>query len=195
MKGRGVRHAGNITGGNRCFRSCHEGAKDASARETSWTGYSALGAGDRVEAARACRELTGSLYEGLDVTSEVESVLKQSLGETVLLWDGDLLDAFAVCHCGEGTEAGTDNCLIKFAAVRSGSNAGRNLEHLLEACESLAQSRGMHRIEAGVNLGRSQAYRDMLRFGYRTHTQGVAMHRPDSAGYNRPDVYVLDDWR
>jgi predicted N-acetyltransferase YhbS len=25
--------------------------------------------------------------------------------------------------------------------------------------------------------------------------QGVAMHRPLSPAYNRPDVYVVDDWR
>jgi hypothetical protein len=25
--------------------------------------------------------------------------------------------------------------------------------------------------------------------------QGLAMDRPDEAGYNRPDVYIIDDWR
>ncbi len=50
-------------------------------------------------------------------------------------------------------------------------------------------------MEAGVNLSRSQAYRQMLRRGFRTDIQGVAMHRPDSPGYNRPDVFVVDDWR
>jgi hypothetical protein len=53
----------------------------------------------------------------------------------------------------------------------------------------------LHKIEAGVNLGRSQAYREMLRFGFRTQAQGVAMHRHDLPGYNRAEVYVVDDWR
>ena len=28
-----------------------------------------------------------------------------------------------------------------------------------------------------------------------SQVQGVAMHRPDSPAYNRPDVFVVDDWR
>ncbi|WP_269321030.1 hypothetical protein [Fischerella sp. PCC 9605] len=31
--------------------------------------------------------------------------------------------------------------------------------------------------------------------GFRAEIIGVAMHRPNEAGYNRPDVFVLDDWR
>jgi hypothetical protein len=66
---------------------------------------------------------------------------------------------------------------------------------LLDGCQSLAAERGLERMEAGVNLNRSQAYRTMLRRGFRANSLGVAMHRPDSPAYNRPDVYVVDDWR
>ena len=54
---------------------------------------------------------------------------------------------------------------------------------------------GVQRMEAGVYLNRSQAYRQMLRRGFRTDIQGVAMHKPDSHAYNRPDAFVVDDWR
>jgi hypothetical protein len=54
--------------------------------------------------------------------------------------------------------------------------------------------RGLKRIEAGVNLNRSDAYRQMLRRGFRTDIQGVAMHKPDAPAYNRPEVLVVDDW-
>ena len=127
--------------------------------------------------------------------SEIRSVKEQNLGETVLLWGGDSLDAFAVCHCGEGSEAGRNTCFIKFAAVRPGSDAENQFEHLLDVCEALAAERGLQRMEAGVNLNRSQAYRQMLRRGFRTDIQGVAMHKPDSHAYNRPDAFVVDDWR
>jgi hypothetical protein len=50
-------------------------------------------------------------------------------------------------------------------------------------------------MEAGVNVNRSQAYRQMLRRGFRTDIQGVAMHKPNSPAYNRPGAFVLDDWR
>jgi GNAT superfamily N-acetyltransferase len=157
--------------------------------------YSALGSGERAQALSACRNLTDSIHEGLDVTSEIRSVADQNLGETILLWGGDSLDGFAVCHGGEGTEAGRNNCYLKFAAVRPGPGAEGAFEHLLDACEAFAAERGLERMEAGVNLGRSRAYRQMLRRGFRTGVQGVAMHRPDSAAYNRPDVFVMDDWR
>jgi hypothetical protein len=57
------------------------------------------------------------------------------------------------------------------------------------------QSCGLDRMEAGVNLNRSQAYRQMLARGFRTDIQGVAMHRPDLPAYNRADVLLVDDWR
>jgi hypothetical protein len=163
--------------------------------EASWTNYSTLNEGDPAQVLSACRELTDSIYEGLDVTPEIRSVRAQSLGETILMWGGGLLDAFAVCHCGEGTEAGKNTCYVKFAAVRPGPGAENNFDRLLDACEALAAERGLQRMEAGVNLSRSGAYRRMLQRGFRTEIQGVAMHRPDSAAYNRSDVYLVDDWR
>jgi GNAT superfamily N-acetyltransferase len=157
--------------------------------------FSLLSGPEQEQAKGACRELTGSIYEGLDVTTEIEAIRSQNLGDTILLWGGDSLEAFAVCHCGEGTEAGRDSCYVKFAAVRTGPHAGNAFDRLLDACESLASERGLGRLEAGVNLSRIGAYRQMLERGFRTEIQGVAMHRPDSPAYNRPDIFVLDDWR
>jgi GNAT superfamily N-acetyltransferase len=170
-------------------------SKAVTGRDAPSIKYSALNEGEQCQALSACRSLTGSIYERLDLTPEISSVKNQNLGETVLMWGGDSLDAFAVCHCGEGTEAGRNTCFIKFAAVRPGPSAENKFEHLLDACEALAAERGLQRMEAGVNLNRSQAYRQMLRRGFRTDIQGVAMHKPDSPAYDRPDAFVVDDWR
>jgi hypothetical protein len=35
----------------------------------------------------------------------------------------------------------------------------------------------------------------MLARGFRTFLEGVAMQRPNEPGYNRPDCFVIDDWR
>ncbi len=163
--------------------------------EGGWLKYSALDEDKKREALEASRRLTDSIFEGLDVTGEIRSVEEQQLGDTVLLWSGDALDAFAVCHCGEGTEAGANSCYVKFAAVKSGPNAARIFVRLLNACEALGAERGLQRTEAGVNLARSGAYRSLIEQGYRTVIQGVAMHRADLSTYNRPDVYIVDDWR
>ena len=105
-------------------------SKGVNKREASWTKYSTLDEGDRAEVVSACRKLADSIYEGLDVTSEIQSVRNQSLGETILMWSGGSLDAFAVCHCGEGTEAGKNTCYVKFAAVRPGSDTENYFDRL-----------------------------------------------------------------
>ncbi len=159
------------------------------------TKYSVLDAASREQILDGCRRLTDGIYEGLDVTSEIRAVARQNLGDTVVLWDRDSLDGFAICHCGEETEAGKDTCYIKFAAVRPGAGAEGLFDRLLDACYALAAARGLRRIEAGMNLNRREAYRQLLRRGFRTDTLGVAMHWPDSYAYNRPAVFVIDDWR
>jgi len=35
----------------------------------------------------------------------------------------------------------------------------------------------------------------MLAGGFRMTRTGVAMQRPNEAGFNREDAYVIDDWR
>jgi hypothetical protein len=35
----------------------------------------------------------------------------------------------------------------------------------------------------------------MLARSFRSVSSGVTMHRPDEAGYSRPDVFLIDDWR
>jgi hypothetical protein len=46
-----------------------------------------------------------------------------------------------------------------------------------------------------MNLARLDAFREMLNAGFRTTMQGVAMERNADPGYNRPDVFLVDDWR
>lgn len=160
-----------------------------------WSRYSEVPETERPKCTAACREVASSLYEGLDLSGEVRSVAAQGLGDTLLLWEGSRLAGFAVCHWGPATEAGSGVCYVKFGAVRSSAGAGEAFERLLEACEALAQAQGMPRLVAGVNTARHGAYRKMLSRGFRTVVQGVAMHRPNEAGYHRPDVYAIDDWR
>jgi GNAT superfamily N-acetyltransferase len=157
--------------------------------------YYELTGSQQAECVEACRQLTDAIYEGLNVQQEIHAVAHRKLGDTVLLWDDSLLAAFAVCHCGPDTEAGKDTCYVKFGSVRPGPAAGQTFERLLDACESFALRRGLSRLEAGVNLACHGAYERMLARGFHTDIQGVAMHKPNDPGYNRPDVYLIDDWR
>lgn len=164
-------------------------------QSSDWTSFSEAQSGEREAALNACSQLTDEIYRGLDVSGEINAVATQKLGDTLLIWDDARLVAFAVCHCGPGTEAGSGTCYVKFGAVRPGPTAGEDFDCLLKACEELASKSGLSRLVAGVSAARHEAYRVMLERGFRTDLQGVAMQRPNDAGYNRPGVYLIDDWR
>ncbi len=149
---------------------------------------------EREAAIAACRVVTDSVQHGLDLSAEIRSVAEQSLGETVLIDEDGEVAAFAVCHLGAGTEAGSGSLYVKFAAVRDGAGH-EQFRQLLASCESLARARGVKQIVTGVNTARHEAYRTLLEDGFRSVSQGVAMQRPNEPGHNRPDRYVLDDWR
>ena len=159
---------------------------------------------------KACSMLTNSIYDGLDLRVEIISVIKQRLGDIVLVWDDEdnnndgnddnnnkKLVGFGICHCGKGTEAGSNTCYVKFAAVRPRGAAAdeSNFQRLLDACESFASEQGLSRLIAGANTGRQQAYAKMLSNHFHIDILGIAMQKGNDVGYNRPDVYIIDDWR
>jgi len=147
------------------------------------------------EALAECQNLTDAIFEGLDVSREIRAVDAQQLGDTILLFDGSTISAFAVCHTGPGTEAGSGACYVKFAAVRPNSRAQENFEQLLESCEAYAASRKAGKLIAGVNMGRHEAYRTLAAKNFRADMIGVAMQKSNAPGFNRPGIYILDDWR
>ena len=164
-------------------------------RSSAWTKFSDTPKSERAAIFDACRELTTAIYEGLDLEHEIRAVANQKLGDTVLVWDNSRLAGFAVCHSGAGTEAGSGVCYVKFGAARPGTDAEQNFNRLIDAYEEMASSQGLLRLAAGVNTARHEAYRKMLSRGFRTDILGVAMQKPNEAGYNRPGVYLIDDWR
>ncbi|MFZ0422736.1 MAG: GNAT family N-acetyltransferase [Xanthobacteraceae bacterium] len=157
--------------------------------------FSTLTVAERATCLRHCAEITDRIFPGLDVRSEILSIDDQRLGETILISDRHGLTGFAACHIGAGSEAGSGTLFVKFAAVRPGNEAPELFGRLLDACESVAGLSNCREIHAGVNTARHQAYRIMLDRGFRTILEGVAMLRPNEAGYNRPDCFVIDDLR
>jgi GNAT superfamily N-acetyltransferase len=142
------------------------------------------------------RELTDAVFRGLDLEREIVAAATQRIGDTLVLPGDDELDGVAVCHCGAGSEAGSDTCYVKVAAVRPGAGAADRFERLLDACERFAAESALERLVAGVNTGRLDAYRRLLSRGFRIEQIGVAMHlRPSEPALDTPDHYVIDDLR
>jgi GNAT superfamily N-acetyltransferase len=144
----------------------------------------------------ACARVTDATYSGLDVTREIEATATQKLGDTVVvLDDAGGVDAFAVCHTGAGSEAGTGTCFVKFGAALPGPGAADRFARLLTACEAFAAEGGAQAIVAGVNTSRRGAHQALLDRGYKAQMVGVTMHKPDESAYHDPSAWVIDDWR
>ncbi len=158
--------------------------------------FSEAESGERPRILADCREVTNAIFDGLDVGIEIRAIADQNLGDTILVRDGGKLAAFAVCHAGAGSEAGSGVCYVKFAAVRPGRRASEVFQRLLDAVEAYARAAKAPKVTAGVNLARREAFQALIARGFRTEIQGVAMETGDAtSGYNRAGVYILDDWR
>ncbi len=163
-------------------------------RAVDYLRFSAASAEDKHELLDKAAAVAGTALDGLDLRREIQAADAQGLGDTVLLFDGDLV-GFAVCHTGPGSEAGTGVCYVKFGVVSTGSTAATTFDRLIDACFAYAAEVGAGTVMAGSNAARVGACRALSARGFRTQFQGVAMQRGNRPGFNRPDVYAIDDWR
>jgi GNAT superfamily N-acetyltransferase len=153
-------------------------------------------AADMATVVAGCARVTDATYPGLDVAREIEAVAAQKLGDTVVVHDeAGGIDAFAVCHTGAGSEAGTGTCFVKFGAALPGPGAAGRFTRLLAACEAFAAQQGAQAVVAGVNRGRRGAHQALLNRGYKAQLIGVTMHKPDESAYHDDSAWVIDDWR
>lgn len=157
--------------------------------------FSSLSRDEREGALSRCRAIADGILPGMDLTGEIMSIAENGYGDTLLLEGPGGTTAFACCHQGAGSEAGSTQAVVKFAAVMPGAAASDTFDVLVEACEAYCASRGVARLVAGTNTGRRECYEALLAAGFRTWMNGIAMIRPAGPGYNMPGMFVIDDWR
>jgi GNAT superfamily N-acetyltransferase len=139
-----------------------------------YTRLSTLSEQDRWRAIDACSELTNEIFEGLNLKKEIRAVLDQKLGEICLIYGG---------------------CYVKFGAVRPSGKESSHFATLLRACEAVAAEQRLGLLSVGTNMARWKAYSQLTGLGFRTVFTGVAMENHPERSYNRPEFYVIDDWR
>ncbi len=157
--------------------------------------YSQIPDGKREKYLGQCRIITDSIYQGMDLEFEIRATHSQELGDTLMIEDGSGIVGFAICRCGAGTEAGSGSCMAKFGAIHPGKKAEAYFDRLLNACMTYAANRSATRFFTGVNTARHEAYRKMLEHGFRIESVAISMSKPNVDAYNRPDVFLIDDWR
>ena len=161
--------------------------------------YSELTKTDQQAVLAECRRIADGVFPGLDLTREVLSIEANGFGDTIFMGAEHALTGFACCHQGAGSEAGSAQTLVKYAAVSPGGDVRTEFGKLIAACESFAALRGTKRLVAGTNTGRAACYEALLDLGFRSWMNGIAMLKPAADagvdGYNVAGIFAVDDWR
>lgn len=173
----------------------HDGSKHpeaTTAAKCQATLFSHLDSAGQKAHLESSRLLCDGIYPGLDLSVEIKALASCKVGETIFIENENGAPVgFAVCHYGHGSEATSNSCYIKFAAASNEELFSR----LLSECLKLSSEVGVTHILAGTNTARHEAYKTMLENGFKIKVVGVAMLRAQHDGFNRPGVFVIDDWR
>ena len=161
----------------------------------SFTRLSTLAPEGRNGAETALADLTGSFYEGLDLTSEARGIVDNGLGDALMLEGSGGVEGMALCHVGPGTEAPGGTLFVKFSAVRKGRGGGRVFGALVRAWEGYARERGLIKVAVTVNTSHPATSTVLKELGYVPRMHGVQMVRPNTAGFDRPGIHLTSDWR
>lgn len=160
-----------------------------------WSALSQLDNQQRDSVLKSCKQLTTMIYEGLDLTQEIEAIAAQRLGDTLIVWEQNEIIGFAACHVGPNTEAGSNACYIKFGAAAQGIKGRDNFKKVLTSCEVFAKKANARRIELGINTACLEAHEEILSAGFKILRTGIAMHRPNMPGFSNAYNFVIADMR
>ena len=172
-----------------------ENEKKYEKSKSTWMRFSEIRE-NKDEILQECSKITNTIYPGLDLSLEINTVDQLDLGDTIILRDKhEEITGFAVCHCGINTEAGDGKCYVKFASVKTNTDSATSFVNLLNACEEFTILKNMNTLVTGISIGRHNAYQVILNQNFVIDFLGVSLHQPNNNAYNTEEKFVLDDWR
>jgi GNAT superfamily N-acetyltransferase len=143
------------------------------------------------EGIRACHALTTSILEGYDFTRELRLTEELALGDTIMLFEGSELIAFAVCHSVPLVEGRIREELRVLKLVARGED---DFEVLVTALSDHARRSGTRRVALRLQGQYPAAYRRLMRRGARVRWSDLRMTL-DGFPEKLPDKgIVLSNW-
>jgi GNAT superfamily N-acetyltransferase len=148
--------------------------------------------GDELEQAiEACRALTTSILEGYDFTRELRLTEELALGDTLMLFDGSALIAFAVCHSVPLVEGRIREELRVLKLV---ARTEEDFEVLVTALSDHARRSGTRRVALRLQGQYAGAYRRLMRRGARVRWSDLRMTLEGFAEKMPRQGIVLSNW-
>lgn len=126
----------------------------------------------RDDAIRECAALVHEALPGFDYTREIELTHELSLGDTLLLYEGDRLMGFALCHAAPLVEGRTrEELRVLKAVVRDEASFDQMLVQLADLARRSATARVAIRLQGDY----SALYARMVSFGARVRWTDLRM--------------------
>ena len=145
----------------------------------------------RDSAIRECAALVHETLPGFDYTREIELTHELSLGDTLLMYEGDMLAGFALCHSAPLVEGRTrEELRVLKAVVRD----ERTFDDILVQLADLARRTATARVAIRLQGDYASLYRRLVGLGARVRWTDLRMVL---AGYEeRPPKFgiALSNW-
>ena len=165
---------------------------DAATSDSAITLLSRLPVLDRDDAMAECADLTETMRAGYDFTREMRITDSLALGDTVLLYRGEAIVAFAICHSAPLVEgrARDEVRVLKFVAQTDG-DALQLVTHLTE----YARRCGTRRVAIRVQGDATRLYGALIKRGGRVRWTDLRMTLASYPEAAQPDDGVmLSNW-
>jgi GNAT superfamily N-acetyltransferase len=150
-----------------------------------------LAARDKESALEECAALLGRLAPGYDYTREILLTDERSLGDTLLLRDGDVLAGFALCHTAPLVEgrAREELRVLKLVLVDD-----RMFEGATRALCDFARRSGTRRVAFRLQGEYTQVYQRLIALGGRVRWSDLRMVLDGYPEARPGEGIVLSNW-
>jgi GNAT superfamily N-acetyltransferase len=150
-----------------------------------------LAADELDRAIQECRALSEAMLAGYDFSRELRLTEELAIGDTILLYDGTTLVAFALCHSVPLVEGRVREELRVLKLVARNDD---DFEVLVTALSDHARRSGTRRVALRIQGQYANAYRRLMRRGARVRWSDLRMTLDGFPEVKPEEGIVLSNW-